>query len=372
MKVLLISPLDPEVPTKLKYLMGGESTYTKMLLSNPPPGIHFAYFEDELENGCISYDLFQNVFVLLQKCRILPLGPRVQSIQLRTSYDVVYAHAYPVRLRGKKTKLIISDSSSNIIFLRDYLGWSRVRIFVTHQIKKICFKLFDIIDGEINANHAQNIFVFSQWAKKIKKEELNIKNGEVIYPGLPIERLQEKRKKETKKVRLLFVGVWFERKGGRILLEAFRKVCELHSTMSLTILGQLPEDIKLTSESQITQKDFVSYKELQHHYRTHDVLVHVPPKIEGYGMTVPEAMSYGVIPVVSDVCVLPEFVDHNINGVIVKRNSSEDLEKALVSLITNPRLRKKLSQGAQKKFNENFALPIFQKKLKSIFHEAVQ
>src|SRR3989344_5455276 len=122
MQVLLISPLDPKVPTDLKLLVGGENTYTKMLIKNPPRGVTFIHFEDALKDGIVVYEKLQVFLVFLQKLRILPLGPRVQALRLNHQFDLVYAHAYPVKLSGVWAPLIFSDSSSNYVFLKNYLN----------------------------------------------------------------------------------------------------------------------------------------------------------------------------------------------------------------------------------------------------------
>lgn len=370
MRVLLISPLDPKVPINLKLLMGGENTFTRILLQLKLKNITFIYFAEALKNKNVTYHWTQNFFLWLQKLRILPPGPRVQALIVKGHFDLVYAHVYPVRLSKSLPPLVISDSSSNEVFLEKYLHWSKWRLKFAHFIKVILYKTFNIIDGEVNTEKAKKFFVFSKWAKKIKNEELKIKNCEVIYPGLPVPDVSRDDNKSPK-IKILFVGVWFERKGGRILLEVFRKLRKKYPQIQLTILGQLPSDISIKRNQGIRHQNFVSYKKLRRFYSQQDILVHVPSEIEGYGMAVTEAMSYGMVPVVSRICVLPEFVDHGKSGLLVKTESTLELEKMLARLIKNRRLRKQLSLGAMKKFNSSFSLPVFQKRLTGLFNQAL-
>lgn len=369
-EVLLISPLDPDIPTNPKYLMGGENTYTRTLLKYPPKNIRFIHFEDAINNNWIKFHWLQNVFLWLQKLRILPLGPRALFIVINRDFDLVYVHAIPVKLFGYKIPLVISDSSSNSVFLRYYAKWSEERIWITQNLKRILYKLFNVLDGEVNYEMIKNKFVFSLWARKIK-QSMNSSGWQVIYPGLPTLRII-KRNFKQEKLKLLFVGVWFERKGGKILLSAFRKLAVKYSGLSLTILGTLPKEIKIGMQENINQSDFVSYKELCKCYHSHDVLVHIPPKIEGYGMTVPEAMSYGMIPVVSNICALPEFVENNKSGLVIKPGSEEELVKAIEKLINNVQLRKKLSRGARERFKKSFSVKIFRKKIVGLFRKAIK
>lgn len=368
MKILVISPKDPKTPKKLKYLMGGENTYTQILLQNPPKGIIFIHLDEALKKGMVSYSWIQNFFLFLQKFRILPLGPRIHAIKLNINFGLVYAHSHPVYI-PENVPLVISDSSSNYIFLQYYLRWPKWRIKLGMTVKRLLFDLFSIADGEVNTDKAKKLFVFSYWAKR-KKEELDIKNIRVLYPGLPLPKEKTFIKKPHTDIKILFVGVWFERKGGMILLEVFRKLAKKYSYIYLTILGDLPENVTIADDERIMHKKFVSYDKLKEYYLTHDILVHIPPVIEGYGMTVPEAMSYGMCVIVSNVCVLPEFIEDGISGLIVQAGSESDLERKLILLINNPKLRKKISNGARIRFQEKFSLPVFQKHLLNIFQEA--
>ena len=122
----------------------------------------------------------------------------------------------------------------------------------------------------------------------------------------------------------------------------------------------------------IVHKNFVSYPKLLHFYQTHDILVHVPLVIEGYGMVVPEAMAYMVAPVVTKICVLPELVQDGVSGLVVRPGSVTELAKALERLINDPQLLKRLGRGARSRFVDKFSLPVFQQKLVGIFDEVLQ
>jgi glycosyltransferase involved in cell wall biosynthesis len=369
-KVLLISPRDPDHPGDLKFLMGGENTYTQLLLKYPPRDVTFIHFEQAIKNGLISYNWKYYSLLWLQKLRILPPGPRAQLFNIHTHFDLVYSHAYPAML-NKDIPLVISDSSSNIVFLKYYLHFSRVRIILGQKIKKVLFLLFSVVDGEINTQIATKRFVFSHWAQQIKLSEFGIKNFSIISPGLPVHRknMQERKSLNSKKIKILFVGVWFERKGGRLLLDAYRQLSKSDENISLTILGQLPKDVKINSGERIRHHDFVSYKRLVNFYKTHDILVHIPPTVEGYGMAVPEAMSFGLACIVSNVCVLPEFIQNGVSGLVIE-STKADLETALEKLISTKKLRQRLGNEAQKRFMKYYSLPRFQKKLQQLFIQA--
>lgn len=366
-KVLIISPLDPKKPGKLKFLMGGENTFTKNLLKYPPPGFKYYYFEQALIHKMISLHPLTWLLLYIQKLRILPPGPRALIFRSHFNFDLIYAHVYPIKIINNSAPVILSDSSSNKVFLKQYLHWPDFRINFCLHIKKFIFSFLGIADSESNPGLAKKIIVFSGWAKKIKKD-LGI-NSMVLYPGLPSPKL--KRKKTGKITRILFAGVWFERKGGRILLRVFRKLIHKYPNIRLSVLAPLPSDIKIFAHEPIAQKNFVSYAKLKKYYRSHDILVHIPPKVEGYGMVVTEAMSYRMAVIVSRICVLPEFIKHLQSGLVIQPDSEPALEKALIRLVTDVQLREKLGVKAQERFQQIFSIAVFQKHLGKIFNEVL-
>ena len=122
----------------------------------------------------------------------------------------------------------------------------------------------------------------------------------------------------------------------------------------------------------IQQHDFVPYERLVgDFYPNADVLVHVPPESEGYGLVVSEAMSFGICPVVSAVGALPEMVIHGKTGMVVKPGIVESLEKALTVLVRNGALRERLGRAARARFLQEFILEKMQKELIEVYQQAL-
>ncbi len=365
MRVLLISPLDPPDPHNLRLLMGGENTYSRLLLRYPPPGIQFIHIEEALKNGAVSYHWSHNLFLWLQKFRILPLGPRTQVLILKTKFDLAYAHGHPVKLIGSSVPLVLSLSSLNATTLLHYFKYSMWWVRLGNWIKKNIFTICGIADIEVTSDYADRCFVFSKWAEKNMQVD-------VIYPGLPIPQKKEKEKKRKKGIKLLFIGIWFERKGGSVLLKVFRRLTKLFPYIHLTMIGPLPDGITIHPDEPISHLDFLPNSEILKLYETHDILVHIPPKIEGYGMVVVEAMSYGVIPVVSAVCALSEIVEHGKSGLVIKAGSALALERALRSLLKDRSYNyESLSCGARDRFKKLFSLRVFHRQLSIEFRAAI-
>ncbi len=371
MNVLLISPKDPKVPSNLRLLMSGENTYTTMLLSHFPEGVRYTYYSDALKKKEIIYTPWQTVLSLLIKLRLLPLDSGYQCIRLRKRFDLIHCHGYSLKLDGSiKPPVVLGDSSSNYIFLRDYLYWSMIRIQIQYAFRRILHKTLHVFDRDLNIINAI-LVVFSEFAKKVHMGfGIDSQKIFVVPPGL-LKR-QKKKKRNNKKIRILFVGVWFERKGGLILLKSYERLKKKYPQLSLTILGPVPKRFQL-SDTAIQQIDFIPYNTLvKKFYPDADIFVLVPPRAEGYGMAVVEAASYGIPAVVSRVHALPEIVEHNKTGIVIPPGSTVALIDALEYLITHPRVLKKMGDAAYKKFLQTYWITETNKKLFAVYQKALQ
>lgn len=371
MRVLLISPLDPQTPTKLKFLMGGENTYTRSFLQNPPKGVEYVHFAKALKSGQIKYSFWQKPLNWLIKLRILPLSPKMYCFEIKDHFDLIHSHVHSIKLSGLKTPVVLSDSSSNILFLKDYLGWSKLRIKLGYLLKKWVVKLLDIYDSELNLKDT-NLMVWSQFAKRVHQSFGEVPSGTsgkitVIPPGISLPNFKNQNHSQFN---ILFIGIWFERKGGPLVLEAFKKLKRKYPQIILTIIGQVPHN-KLPQG--VLYKDYLPRKELiKRIYPKASVLVLAPPQVEGYGLVVLEAASFGIPAIISSICALPELVEDGKTGLIVKPGSVFELTKALETLINNPNLFTRIGKAAKRRFLKKFWVEVTNKKLLEVYHQVIR
>lgn len=366
MKVLLISPKDPDKPGNLKFLMGGENTYTRSLLENPPPGVGYIYFEEALMKGYIEYLPWQKLLDYLIKFRILPLSPRILCFRINKKFDLIHSHSHAIKITGIKSPVILSDSSANSVFLKDYLGWNNLRIKLGYFIKRKVIRWLDIYDQELNLKDAK-LLVWSKFAKKIHSSLGNdSRKITVIPPGIPNPKTAIDKKKGFN---ILFVGIWFERKGGRLLVEAYRQLKKAYPQVTLTLIGQIPKDLNLPKD--VMHKNHLPRKIVMNKLLpAANVLVLVPPEVEGFGLVVLEASSVGIPSIVTSINALPELVVDGKTGFIIEPNNREHLYLVLEQMIKNPKLAKKMGMEAKKRYIREFSTTWTNKKLlQAYFHQ---
>jgi glycosyltransferase involved in cell wall biosynthesis len=127
------------------------------------------------------------------------------------------------------------------------------------------------------------------------------------------------------------VGIDWERKGGPVLLEAFRKVLEALPDARLTIAGCSPE-VNLPNVEVLGK---VPRSEVSRLLRGVCVLA-LPSLREPHGVIVIEALVHGIPVVASKIGALPEMIEDGKCGRIVPAGDAGALAGALIELLGNP------------------------------------
>ena len=83
-----------------------------------------------------------------------------------------------------------------------------------------------------------------------------------------------------------------------------------------------------------------------------------------------EAMSCGCAVVTTATCMIPEIIEHGVNGFI--SNDEEELKQHLVELLNDEDLAKRLGKEARKTIVENFSQEKFALKWDSLFHKSAK
>lgn len=160
---------------------------------------------------------------------------------------------------------------------------------------------------------------------------------------------------------ILFNGSDFERKGGDLVLAAFKQVKKTIPNAKLVIVGK-----KLaTNEDGIENPGHIASASQMRDLFLNTDLVVAPAYCEPFGHFLVEAMNYGVPCVVSASGGMPEIVDHEINGVVISQPTSDILADRIINLLSKPHLLMQMSEKARPKIKnqlnwDNIATKIVQ------------
>lgn len=105
--------------------------------------------------------------------------------------------------------------------------------------------------------------------------------------------------------------------------------------------------------------------------RQSDVFV-LPSHFEGLSIAMLEALAYGLASVVSRVGAADEVVEDGVSGLLIPAGDREALIGALEKVIGDPALRARLQRAGRQRFNENFDISVYCKKLAALYGEMDQ
>jgi glycosyltransferase involved in cell wall biosynthesis len=162
-------------------------------------------------------------------------------------------------------------------------------------------------------------------------------------PAWPEERL--KRAHDGAPPQLLFMGGDFPRKGGYDLLDAW-VAGEFHRRAALTIVsdwpieGNVPDGVHVVRGVQRLTQEWLSV------WRSADIFV-MPTRNEAFGLVYQEAAAAGIPAIGSALNAVPEIIDHERTGLIVRPRDRAGLIAALERLIASPALRHQMGRASR-------------------------
>jgi glycogen synthase len=144
---------------------------------------------------------------------------------------------------------------------------------------------------------------------------------------------------------LLFNGSEFTRKGGDLVLEAFKLVKQAVPEAKLVVIGKT---LRTPIPGVENPGSIASLEAMRHLFLGTD-LVLAPGRCDPFPSFVIEAMNYGVPCVVSGQDGMPEIVDHRINGLVVDALTPALMAEHIIHLLNDPPALAAMSQQARQK-----------------------
>lgn len=189
---------------------------------------------------------------------------------------------------------------------------------------------------------ASRLVSWSEWAKQGLVADYGVAPDKVtvIPPGVNVRTWarQAPRRAGHGPARILFVGGDFERKGGLLLLEAFRAVRPLGAELHVVTRAALPDEPGLFVYTGM-QPNSPALRAL---YHQSDIFC-LPTYGDCLPMVLSEAGAAGLPAISTRVAAIPEIIQDGLTGAIVPVGDVAALTDALRRLVLSPALR--LEQG---------------------------
>lgn len=200
---------------------------------------------------------------------------------------------------------------------------------------------------------ARRLVTWSAWAKQSLIDDYGIPADKIVVipPGVnPAEwRPLEIRHDDRSTVKILFVGGDLERKGGRLLLEAFRALRSPGVELHMVTREKLPPEAGISIHNNIQPNS----PELKQLYCEADIFC-LPTKADCLPMVLSEAGAAGLPVVSTQMAAIPEIVKDGETGYLIPIDDVTALTAALQRLIENPDLRRRLGQRAMEVVSAEF------------------
>lgn len=194
--------------------------------------------------------------------------------------------------------------------------------------------------------------------KELINRRLAGKETAIVYPGTDIKPVDTDRIQNQ----ILFAGNIEERKGVHILISALAKLKSRDFKMIIAggydeyddyfiSLKGLISGLNLENNIFITGR--VSDEELVRLYSQSGIFV-FPSQMEGFGLSLIEAMKCGLAIIASDIPSSKEIITDGVDGLLFEKNNSEILSNKIELLLQDTSLQTRLSENAMKrgeKFN---------------------
>lgn len=186
---------------------------------------------------------------------------------------------------------------------------------------------------------------------------------------------------EKRIFKILFLSNLIREKGVFVLIEACSILRDKGYSFQCDFIG---------GEGDVTEKQlnsFIKQKELAEHvkylgkrygklkelaFEQADVFV-LPSRYDCFPLVILEAMQHSLPVISAHEGGMPDMVDDGSTGFLIPvYDDAEGLAKRIEYLLSNPFERKKMGVNGRIKYENNFTLPIFEKRFLSILQEAVK
>lgn len=249
--------------------------------------------------------------------------------------------------RDKTEKPLVSYHDSNVILGSRGGAYAQGSHYKGKKLRRAIELEKEVYD------RASYVLTFSEWVRRSMIEDFHLQEAKVkvMRPGVNFE-IPENFPKNYEEPMILFVGRDFVRKGGPVLLEAFRKVRREIKKASLTILGCSPN----IREDGVIIKGLIPREreaEIKRLYRKASVFV-MPSYFEPFGLVFLEAMAYKLPCIGTNVCAMPEMIGEGECGFIVEPGNSDQLANRLITLLANEKLMAEMGDRAHKRVRTQY------------------
>ena len=285
--------------------------------------------------------------------------------------NVIHAHwlipqgIIGAMLKNKKTKLIVTVHGSDLFPLKN---------FVFKALQRKVLKKADFCTVNSQATAYEIVRRFPEYQDKIRIIPMGV-DTKLFSP----KNVKSKFRQHKNRKIILFAGRLNEQKGVEYLIKSMAIVNQKIKNAKLLIIGQgeyRNKMQKLANSLNLSNVEFlgpIPHKNLVDYYNLTDVFVlpAVTSKIgtEGQGLVLLEAMSCGKPVIGTDTGGIRFIIKNNENGLLARERDENDLAENIVKVLSNNKLKQKLSNNGIQFVKDNYSWNRIVKKFNRLYKE---
>ncbi len=300
---------------------------------------------------------------------------RIEKRLADKEFDIIFAPGslFVAYLKSNKPIVVWADATFASL-VESYPQYSKL----TNSEKKIGNML-----EKLALNNANKIIFSTTWAAKSSISDYNIPESKVeVIPfgsnlngSFSVEDLKALNSDKSKeKVKLLFVGVDWYKKGGDLLLDIYKELRLLSDKYELDIVGSSPEIIPeldgvnfhgfLNKSNPEQNQKLITLFQQSHYFL-------LPTRAEAFGIVFCEANSYGLPAFGSELGGITDIIVNGVNGELIDiKKSPKELAAIIHKSIKTGDYNEK-SINAYNHYQENFTWDIAIGKVNKVLKELV-
>lgn len=300
------------------------------------------------------YNLY-NTYVLRNFNKKLGKYLIKNGVEFVILYDTVSADCIKwLKRKHASVKIIIDMSAPNFCYMdclykKDMLVNQSILSDMNTEMKTVDYKR-KLENSKVEIENADYFLVASALSKKsLLYSGISEDNIFLCRYGIDISE-EYRKKKYGEKVNIVFIGDVTPKKGVHYL----NKIIEILGTTdySYYVLGKYDENNKWYQKmkSKCSFYGYVTHDQVLKICKQMDIIF-FPSLADGFGLSVIEAMSNGVIPFVSENSGVSDIISHRENGFIFKLTEIDNVIPEIETLAKNKKEMEKISRRAYETAN---------------------
>lgn len=232
------------------------------------------------------------------------------------------------------------------------------------RVYKNIFEFLAIVSEFLSLKYATAIINVSNYTQKSLNRVYGIPYAKmyVVLNGISnLKKVNQRQfvfEKNNKNIILLSIGKNTPRKGYNTLLKAYEKIRLDYPNVKLVLVGGETSNLVRSDEFSHVKEGIETFEHVDERmlsalYEYCDIYVS-SAVLEGFGLTILEAMAAGKAVVATESGGVCDFFENGANGLLVKPNNWQQLSEAIMYLIQNESLRKRIGDS-----NKTYAMTKF-------------